>query len=175
MQGIIVSFESRIEKYNEYQELFKNPDISPEQIRKATFSMPRASPNVMNPSTTIDSMENNGDIKLRNTEIRNLLLEVEYRKNCVITSSQGNNLQKNNLLSDVSSYYIQDNLGELMFTQPELGTYFNMEENLPRIIITLNGVQAWKYFIESDTADSFKQIVKKIDNVMDLIRKEIEK
>ena len=120
-------------------------------------------------------MENNGDIKLIKPNLRNQLLDLEYLKNRLIETINGNDLQKNNILGDISSYFIQDNLGELILTQPDLGNYFNIEQNLPQIIIARSGVLAWKNHSESVTTGRYKHLVLRIDIIKDLIKKEIEK
>jgi hypothetical protein len=126
-------------------------------------------------SSTIESLQNSGDIEIISPVIRNKLIDLRRYQNLTIKRSEYTDKGKNEVVQNVSLLLGSYPLQERLLNQPKLSEYLGINENLKELILALEATHRWKDISEKETVDRLEEMLNEIAIIIELINKEIKK
>lgn len=126
-------------------------------------------------STTITTLQNTGDIRLINAEIREKLLQLKTLQERAVKSSNENYAQSMELAAYARRFYGSEEFVGRLSNQSQLLEYFMNEERMIQMLTALEGASVSKKSAENYNLESFKAITADMDELTGLIKEELEK
>ena len=166
-------YNSRIENYENYLDSYKKPHLSIEEVLQNQNKLNFATDNIRFQNSTIETLENTGNIKLIPIEIGNRLTELKRSQELVIEFANLNygyymdNIDQTGLSGSIPGFE------ERLKNQPELKEYLNIENNSDKIILSIEYAQYLKIYNEKTNIKKFKDILINIDTIIDLINADL--
>ncbi|PWK17783.1 hypothetical protein [Xanthomarina spongicola] len=160
--------------YNNYIEIFKEPNLNTDQVLANLFSVEIMSLVIGFNTSTIETLENTGDIKLVPPHIRNKLAELKRSQDFIVKVSYGNDNNKNNILEEASLLIGSSTLSERLVNQPDLTEFIKSELNYPKLFLVMEAMHEWKKSSEEITLKSLKDLLKDNSEIQELITKELK-
>ena len=174
-QNTIKEFSNHQKEYNDYLSLYDNERLTPvkayEQISK--FSL-ISTPPIFN-TNTIEALQNSGDIGLIPPFIRNKLMNLRRLQNLTIQRFEVTDSGQRSVTQKLSSLLGATTLPKRLENQPEMKEFLNIDENLRELILVYEGIHRWKNVSQLETIDRLKNMLKEIDTIISLIKKELKK
>ncbi|MFL0354655.1 hypothetical protein [Xanthomarina sp. GH4-25] len=174
IEETIAALDSFQLDYHTYLETFKDSNLDPNKALENLFSVNFISLVIGFNTSTIETLENTGDIKLVNPNIRNKLADYKRSQDFTVKVSFGNDDNKNNILEKASLLIGSATLSERLVNQPELTEFLKSEYNFPKLFLVMEAVHAWKNASEEITIKSLKDILKDNSEIQELITKELK-
>jgi len=174
IENTIAKLDSFRLNYNNYIETFKEPNLYPNQALENLFSVNFTSLVIGFNTSTIETLENTGDIKLLAPHIRNKLAELKRSQDFIVKISYGNDNNKNNILEKASLLIGSITLTERLSNQEFLAEYLEPEFNYPKLFLIMEAVHAWKNASEEITLKNIKDLLKDNSEIQELIIKELK-
>lgn len=127
-------------------------------------------------TNTLETLQSTGDIKLLPVEIRNKILDLKNIQNAWIEVVSVNNKIIATDVSDIINLGLSNNVLSLANSQsPKLYENLNIQKNLPKIALMLNGVLQLKHRNEADLKVGLEKMVKNIKQVKIIISDQMDK
>ncbi len=127
-------------------------------------------------TNTTESLESTGDIKLMPPEIRNKLIDLKNLQYAVVEGSSGNNvIFLRDFMSAVNLGYAQQITDAIGYQNYQLTTELKVADNLPQIVLLLNGAFGLKYVTEKDQLAALESMLESINTLSELIKAELKK
>jgi hypothetical protein len=170
----IEKFKINRREYNDYIEEFYTTELSPEMVYNKLLSLSRPSYNISFNQSTIETLQNSGEIALIPSNLRNKLIDLRRYQNNIINNSRFNNGAKNNILQKTSlligHFKFEDNIEK----QPQLKSFFKLDDNRKEIILGIEAMHAWKSFSEKTTLSQLEDLLNQIAIIEDLINEKVK-
>jgi hypothetical protein len=166
-------YNSRIENYENYLDSYKKPHLSIEEVLQNQNKLNFATDNIRFQNSTIETLENTGNIKLIPIEIGNRLTELKRSQELVIEFA---NLNYGYYMDNIDQIGLSGSIPgfeERLKNQPELKEYLNIENNSDKIILSIEYAQYLKIYNEKTNIKKFKDILINIDTIIDLINADL--
>ncbi|TYA57524.1 hypothetical protein [Formosa maritima] len=160
--------------FTKYYETFKEPNLDPNKALANLFSLEFTSKMIEFNSSTIETLENTGDIKLLAPNLRNKLADYKRSQELAVKVSSGNDDNKSNILQEASLLIGSITLTERLVNQPNLTEYLKDEFNYPKLFIIMEAVHEWKNASEVITLENLHNILKDNAELQELISSKIE-
>lgn len=174
IENTIAELDSFRLDYNNYTETFKEPNLYPNQALENLFSVNFTSLVIGFNTSTIETLENTGDIKLLAPHIRNKLAELKRSQDFIVKISYGNDNNKNNILEKASLLIGSITLTERLSNQEFLAEYLEPEFNYPKLFLIMEAVHSWKNASEEITLKNIKDLLKDNSEIQELITNELK-
>ena len=126
-------------------------------------------------TSTVESLQNSGDIGLIPSKIRNRLIDLKREQDLTIKHADYTDDGKNGIIQNLNPLLGSTTLPNRLTNQPKLKEFLNIDENLKELILVYEGVHRWKSISEQQSKDKLENILKEIDSVVGLINKELKK
>ena len=175
IDSTITYFDSSLKRYNNYLESFIEPHLSTEQINGNLWQLNIKSKLIEFNTSTIETMQNTGDLKLLPINIRNKLIDLKRKQDYTITVALKNSESKNQLLQQVVLLIGSGTLFERLENQPEFAKTLHIKDNSSQLFLALEAVHAWKNASEIQTSQSFKDILSQNTELITLINDQLVK
>ena len=160
--------------YNKYLKTFDEPNLNTNQLLANLFNVEITSLVIGFNTSTIETLENTGDIKLLEPHVRNKLAEFKRSQDLAVKVSFSNDNNKNNILQEASLLIGSPTLLERLSNQPEMTEFIKSEYNYPKLFITMEAMHEWKKASEEITLKSLKDLLKDNIEIQELITKELK-
>jgi len=161
--------------YENYTNLYYSDEVlTPNQVYDQISKLPL----IINPltfnSSTIEALQNSGDIRLIPSNIRNRLIDLKRLQSLTITRQEQIGVGTNSLVQKLSTLLGATTLPERLENQPKLNDFLNIEANLKKLILEYEGIHRWREVSLNETIGRLEQMSKDIDAVVELINAELE-
>ncbi|MFD2824205.1 hypothetical protein ACFS5M_11040 [Lacinutrix iliipiscaria] len=174
IEETIATLDSFRSDYNKYKETFKAPNINPNQVLENVFQLEVASKLIEFNYSTIETLENTGDIKLLAPHIRNKIANLKREQDLIMKISFSNDSNKNTILEQASLLVGSSTLTERLNNQPDLTEFLKSEYNYPKLFLVMEAMHEWKKASEDKTIKSLSELLLANNELTELITKELE-
>ena len=166
-------YNSRIEDYLNYLDSYKKPHLSTKEVLQNQFKLNFKTDNIRFQNSTIQTLENTGNIKLIPIDIGNRLTELKRSQELVIEFA---NLNYGYYMDNISQTGLSGSIPgfeERLNNQPELKKYLKIEDNFDKIILSIEYASFLKIYNEKTNIKQFKKILTNIDTILELINSDL--
>jgi hypothetical protein len=174
IEETIATLDSFRLDYDNYKETFKEPNLNPDQVFANIFSLEFTSRMIEFNSSTIETLENTGDIKLLAPNLRNKLADYKRSQELTVKVSSSNDDTKSNILQEASLIIGSTTLPDRLSNQPDLTEYLDPEFNYPKLFLIMEAVHAWKKASEDNTLESLHDLLNENNELQALINEELK-
>lgn len=175
IERTITYFDSTLTDYTNYLETFSTSNLSINEIYNNLWQLDVKSKLIEFNTSTIETMQNTGDIKLIPIIIRNKLIDLKREQENIITVALKNAEGKNQLLQQAILLIGSETLSERLINQTDFAKALHIEDNLPKLFLTLEAVHKWKTSSEKQTLKSFQDILSENTELIELINDQLVK
>ncbi|MFX0556666.1 DUF6090 family protein [Maribacter sp. CXY002] len=170
----IIKFELQRKAYQDYLNKFKTYQFTIKSMYKDLLNLNPESYALNFNTSTIESLQNSGEIVIIPPLLRNKLLDLKRMQQKITLDESLDNRGKTGVTERLSMLIGSMSLEERLGNQKELKELFNMGKNNTDIILGIEAVQDWMDFSEKKSIRLLKDLLKEIENVEELIRKELK-
>ena len=175
IENRIIQFDSLIANYNTYLETYKEPNLSIEQVFININKLGLKSVIMLFNTSTLESLQSTGDIKLIPPTIRNKLIDLKRGQDLMLKSAEGNDKGKNEILQNATMEIGSGSLIESLGNQQILREFLNLESKYPNLILLMEAAIYWKNLSETRILTPLKKILKDNETLAELITNELKK
>ena len=175
INGKINLYNSRIVDYEKYLESYKKPNLSTKEVLKNQNELNFTTDNIRFQNSTIETLENTGNIKLIPIDIGNRLTELKRSQELVIEFA---NLNYGYYMESISQTGLSGSIPgfeKRLENQPELKEYLKIEDNFDKIILSIEYASYLKIYNEKTNLKQLKIILENIDTIIELINSDNKK
>jgi hypothetical protein len=173
INGKIDLYNSRIADYEKYLDSFKKPGLSTKEVLRNQLDLNFTTDNIRFQNSTIETLENTGNIKLIPVDIGNRLTELKRSQELVIEFANLNYGYYMNSISQTGLSGSIPGFEERLKNQPELKEYLKIEDNFDKIILSIEYASFLKIYNEKTNIEQFKTILTNIDTIIELINSDL--
>ena len=159
--------------YTAYLETFKGKDLDLEIMTKNIFQVKQAAHLINFNTSTFESLEKSGDIKIFSKDIRNKLLQLKSQQDLLVEIVTNNSIIQADFIKNYFSEIGTGSLSKRISRHPKLTEVLNPEINNAKGILALESNLQWKFVTEQSR--DYKKLQSEIEALSDLIHKELEK
>ncbi|MCA0154410.1 DUF6090 family protein [Winogradskyella vincentii] len=171
----INKFENYLKDLEGYENSYYSEEtLTPLDVYEKIAKLPVLSTSFTFNSSTIESLQNSGDISLIPSEIRNRLIDLKRQQELTIKKANYTDEGKNGIIQRLNPLLGSTTLPKRLAHQPEMKEFFNIDRNLKELILVYEGVHRWKSISEETSMVSFREMKKEIDTIKTLINMELK-
>jgi hypothetical protein len=159
--------------YSVYLETFNQKGLTIDEMINNLFKLKLSASLINFNSSTFESLEKSGEIKIIPKELRNKILDLNRKQKLLEERIKGNSVIQVDFIKEYFLAIGSKSLTNRLIKHPEIEDYFKNEINRPKAILALESNMSWK--IATEKSKDFKEILLEIDNTMDLISLELNK
>ena len=159
--------------YSEYLGIFNENSLTIAEMVSNLSRLKLAANLISFNSSTFESLEKSGDIKIIPKELRNKLLDLNRKQESLEERIKANGEIQADIIKESILAIGSVDLSSRLMKHPEIEDYFKNEINRPKSILALESNMNWK--IATQESKMFKEILSDIDNVIDMIKIELKK
>ena len=171
----IDEYSKDLNAYETYTASYHKEKLSPEQVYRELFKLNMISKPLTFNTSTIESLQNSGEIGLIPSNIRNRLIDLRRLQNLTIQRFEDTDDGKSDITQNISMLIGATTLPARLQKQTELAAFLNIEENLRQMILVYEGIHRWKSITEREALGRLEHMLVEIDTIKSLIDKEIKK
>ena len=179
LKEVISNADSSFIIYQSYKETFEKPNISLWQacrnMGKVFYSGIGENYNFEMNSTTINVLQNTGDIKLIPEGIRNKILEFKVKQSSLIDYVKNSAQNISNSMLATNKLYGGENLTNRIWNQPKLIKYFSDEKIELQAFLELESLLSKYMELKDNERVRMKELIMDIEKLTLEINKELEK
>ena len=168
----IDKFRSQRYAYEVYRKEFYTTKLTPREVQKKLFGLHQKSHNISFNSSTIETLQNSGEIAIIPIALRNRLVDLKRFQERIVLASINNNRIKFDVTQNVFRQLGQLDLEERLEVQDELKTFLNIDANRRDIILGMESMQGWKDHSETSSISELEKLLIDIKYIEELIHKE---
>ena len=172
-QNTIEDFGNYIIDYEVYLDSYKNNVLQPIQVYEQLSKLPLVSQPFTFNTSTIETLQNSGDIGLIPANIRNKLIDLRRLQNLTIERFEDTDDGKSNISQNISLLIGSTTLPKRLINQPEMKEYLNPNEKMKEMILLYEGIHRWKSICQLEASARLENMLKDIDTIVVLINKEL--
>ena len=173
-QQTIEKFNHYLTDYEVYTNTYNKTGLTPGQVYEQISKLPVISTSLTFNSSTLESLQNSGDIGLIPSQIRNKLIDLKRQQNLTIKRAEFTDDGKNGIIQNLNPLLGSTTLPKRLINQPELREFFNIDHNLREMILVYEGVHRWKSISEKESKARLEDMLKEIDTIVALINKQLK-
>jgi hypothetical protein len=174
-KSTIISLDSSIAKYNNYNKIFKEPNLPFESILIKIGDNSFTTLDLEFKTSTIKSLINTGDIRLFDPLLAQTLANYDGIKSQTLKHSDLNYDNARNILESAGMEG-GTSLGlERFNNQPELARVTKIENRLPNVFLKLEAYLNIKNFGDVQAVQQLSHLIKVADSTIVLIEEELKK
>ncbi|TYA53195.1 hypothetical protein [Formosa maritima] len=168
------NFDSNMIKLKTYTDIFKQPNLPTTEILENISNLDWFCRDVQFPSNTITSLQNTGEIKLIPTHIRDKLTDLKITQDHTEFVSNANNNLSLEMTNYATRYFGSGSLLQRIVNQPQFSEYIFEENRQIELLLALESAQHLKELSENGSLESFEKILFDINEVTELINRELK-
>lgn len=174
IEETIATLDSFRLDYNNYIETFNEPNLNLDQVLANLFSLEMKSLILSFNTTTIETLENTGDIKLLASDIRNKFVDLKRLQDLTVNVAFENDSYKHDILKEAIMMVGSSSLSERLINQERLSEILEPEFNYPKLLLFMEAMHEWKSATEVMTLVGINNLLKDIIELQELITKELK-
>ncbi|MGB5264073.1 MAG: DUF6090 family protein [Lutimonas sp.] len=171
----IEKFNQYLEDFEAYTSSFDKGVLSPNEIYEQIAKLPVISTSLTFNSSTIETLQNSGDVGLIPAVIRNKLIDLRRQQDLIIKRAEYTDAGKNGIIQNLNPLLGSTTLPGRLEKQPEVKAFFDIDKNRREIILVYEGIHRWKSSSELETKNRLEDMLREIDTIVALIHMELEK
>jgi Family of unknown function (DUF6090) len=171
----IEKFSNYLKEYEVYTNAYNKDMLTPIQVYEQISKLPLISAPLTFNSSTIESLQNSGDVGLIPSNIRNRLIDIRRLQNLAIKRFKSTDDGKSNLVQNLNPLLGSTSLPKRLVNQPKMREFLNIDENIKELILVYEGIHRWKSISEQEAIGRLEEMQKEIDTIVALINKELKK
>ena len=173
--GTIDELSAQLSEYEEYINMYsREAELTPDQVHEEISKLSLITNPLTFNTSTIESLQNSGDIRLIPSTIRNSLIDLKRLQNLTITRFVNTQNGATDITQRLSTLIGSTTLPARLENQPVMKEFLNVEENLRELILVYEGIHRWKQVSLTETIGRLEEMYKEIDQIIDLINAEID-
>jgi len=169
----VKKFELQRKAYQDYLNKFKTSQFTLTSIYEDLLHLNTESYALYFNTSTIESLQNTGEIVLVPHLLRNKLLDLKRMQQKITLDESLDNRAKTGVTERLSMLVGTSSFWERIENQEELKPVLNMEKSDTEIILGMEAVQGWMDFSEKKSIQQLNELLQQIEKVEELIHKEI--
>lgn len=169
----ITKFELQRKAYQDYIDKFKSSQFTLTSMYEELLDLNAESYALNFNTSTIESLQNSGEIALIPPLLRNKLLDLKRMQQKITLDESLDNRAKTGVTERISMLIGSPGLEKRLKHQEELKHSLEIEKNKAKIILGFEGMQNWMDFSEKKSIGQLKELVKEIETIEELILKEM--
>jgi len=173
-KNIIAKFEAQREVYNDYLKKFSKSKLTVKRMHQELAALNMESFALNFNTSTIESLQNSGEIVLIPPLLRNKLIDLRRQQKKITQDEILDNRGKTGITERLSMLIGAFSLEERLEHQEDIKAALNIEKNTTEIILGLEAIQDWMNFSETKSIRLLNDLLNEIDKVEELIQKEVE-
>ena len=166
-------FDLQRKAYQNYLDKFKTSQFTLTSIYEDLLHLNTESYALYFNTSTIESLQNSGEIVLIPPLLRNKLLDLKRMQQKITRDESLDNRAKTGVTERLSMFMGTSNFWERIENQEDLKPVMTMEKSDTEIILGMEAVQGWMDFSEKKSIQQLKELLQEIEKVEELIHKEI--
>ena len=174
-ENTISKFQAQRKEYQEYLNKFSNSQLTVHTMYNDLINLNIESFAINFNTSTIESLQNSGEIVLIPPILRNKLVDLKRQQEFITGTENADNLAKNGVVERVSLIFGAFDLEERLENQIELKASLNIRKNINELIMGFESIQGWMSFSETKSINLLEDLLKEIDVIEELINREVEK
>ena len=168
-------FNSELGKYESYVNMYySNEILKPVQVYKQISKLSLITNPMTFNSSTLESLQNSGDIRLIPANIRNRLIDLKRLQNLTMDRFDITDDGARTITQRVSTLIGSTTLIPRLEYQPEVKEFLNIDENLKELILVYEGIHRWREVSFQEAIIRLDTISREIDVIIKLINTELE-
>jgi hypothetical protein len=171
----IEKFNDYLNDYEAYNTSYDKDFLTPNQVYEQISKLSIMSTSLTFNSSTIETLQSSGDIRLIPAGIRNKLIDLKRQQNLIVRRAEYTDDGKNGILQNLNPLLGSTTLPNRLIKQPKLKAFFDIDKNLREVILVYEGVHRWKSVSEIEAKDRLEDMLKEIDTLVGLINNELKK
>jgi hypothetical protein len=171
----IEKFSNYLKEYEAYTNTYNKDLLKPNQVYENISKLHLTSTPLTFNSSTIESLQNSGDVGLIPSNIRNRLIDLRRQQNLTINRADWVADGKNDILQKLTPLLGSTTLPKRLENQPKISEFLNIDKNIRELILVYEGVHRWKSLSEQESIDRLEDMLTEIDTIVSLINKELKK
>ena len=175
IQSTIKDFSNYLKDYKAYTDYYNNDLLTPIQVHEQISKLPLISQPLTFNTSTIESLQNSGDIGLIQSDIRNRLIDLRRLQSLTIKRFEDTDNGKNDITQNISLLIGSTTLPERIINQPKISEFLNIDKKMKEMILVYEGIHRWKSISQQEAIGRLEDMLKEIDTIGKLINKEIKK
>ncbi len=174
-QNTIKDFSNYLKDYEAYINSYTNDILSPHKVYEQIFELSLISQPFTFNTSTIETLQNSGDIGLIPAHIRNKLIDLRRLQNLTIERFEDTDDGKSDITQNISLLIGSTTLPKRLINQPEMAEYLNLKAKTKEMILLYEGIHRWKSICQLEAKDRLENMLKDIDTIVVLINQELKK
>ncbi|PWN05499.1 DUF6090 family protein [Rhodohalobacter mucosus] len=166
----------KLSDYEMYISLYSSEAaLTPDQVYKQISQLTLISNALTFNTSTIESLQNSGDIRLIPSTIRNRLIDLKRLQNLTITRFEDIDDGANRVTQKLSTLIGATTLPARLERQTTMKEFLSIDENLKELILVYEGIHRWKEVSFRETIGRLEEMTEDIDGIVELINMELDK
>jgi len=174
VEQTIEKFRQYRKEYEDYCNSYLESELTPIQVFDNISKLPVSSTPLTFNSSTIESLQNSGEVSLLPSTIRNRLIDLRRLQDLTIKRSDFIDKGKNEVIQNLAPLIGSTTLPERLINQSSLSKFLNIDAKLKEVILIYEGVHRWKDLSELETIGRLEEMGKEIDIIVELIKMELK-
>ena len=161
--------------YNDYIKTYKTPNLKLNDVLNNQNKLDFITTTIRFENSTIESLENTGEIKLIPSDLRKKLIELKRNQDYLVETNKQWNTSYFDRIENAGIYGSQPHFQNRIKNQPLLRDKLGVEENLEMIIWSIEIAMFYKKMNEESAMANLKRIKTEISLIVEQINEELEK
>ena len=172
----IEEFTVKLNAYEIYIDMYhSDEDLTPVQAYEEISKLSLISNPLTFNTSTLEALQNSGDIRLIPSNIRNRLIDLKRLQNLIIDRFEVTADGASNITQKLSTLLGATTLPPRLEYQPKLKEFLNIDANLKELILVYEGIHRWREISLQETRGRLGEMTEDIDTIIGLINSELEK
>tara|TARA_B110000240_G_scaffold182697_1_gene215714 strand:+ start:226 stop:963 length:738 start_codon:yes stop_codon:yes gene_type:complete len=160
-------------KYKRYLESYKGKNLSLKESLKNLKQLDIDVKHIIFNSSTFQSLEKSGDIKILTDVIRSKLIDLKKKQQALLERTNNNGAAQGRLIEKLVLAIGPNDLSERVSSHPKMLSALGNEINQAKGFIARESIIAWKFYTER--SEEFKELLLQIEELNSIINTELKK
>jgi hypothetical protein len=160
-------------EYKRYLDSYKGKNLSLKESLKNLKQLDINVNYIIFNSSTFQSLEKSGDIKILTDVIRSKLIDLKNKQQALLERTNNNGAAQGRLIEKLVLAIGPDDLSERVSSHPKMLSALGNEINQAKGFMARESTIAWKFYTER--SELFKELLVEIEALISIINKELEK
>ena len=174
-ENTIADFSQYLKAYRAYTDAYNKVLLTPEQVYEQLATFPLISKPITFNTSTIEALQNTGDIGLIPPDIRNRLIDLKRLQLLTLKRFEDTDDGKNDITQNISLLMGATTLPKRLTNQPELKEFLAIDKNMKELILVYEGIHRWKSISQQEATARLEDMLQDIADIKALIKKELKK
>jgi hypothetical protein len=160
-------------EYKRYLDSYKGKNLSLKESLKNLKQLDIAVNYIIFNSSTFQSLEKSGDIKILTDVIRSNLIDLKIKQQALLERTNNNGAAQGRLIEKLVLAVGPNDLSERVSSHPKMISALGNEINQAKGFMARESTIAWKFYTER--SELFKELLVEIEALISIINEELEK